>query len=105
MSDWNERAVKRRDARHTKGPDDKIKPTPAKKNTKKWCRGKVGIEHKPVCRDYSEVKRTGLEMFGRKVNLYKGWKLLVCAACGKELATYYPFGSDKRNPPEWAQPK
>lgn len=89
MSDWKKSAAARRDARHTKS-DPRAKPEPTKKNTKKWCKGKVGREHVGVCRDFAEVKRLATDIKGRPIELCKGWKVLVCDNCGKELDTYYP---------------
>ncbi len=52
------------------------------KDTKKWCRGKVGIEHK-------------LEVFtinnGIGMWLEKS-RELACVVCGKVLDRYYGFG-------------
>lgn len=102
MSDWKAGSIKRRDARSTKSPNEVPKPGPAKKDTKRWCRGKPGVEHRPVCRDYSEAKLTRFVAHdGHEVKLHKGWKLLVCTECGKELERYYPWGHDKKNPPAW----
>jgi hypothetical protein len=75
MSDWRERANRRRDERHTAIPDDAPRPKPGSKNTKKWCKGKVGREHKPECRD----------------GHIQGWKNLVCTECGKHLDYYWPI--------------
>lgn len=105
MTDWNwkQEATKRRDERNAKDPVRR-KPVPGKKDKKRWCRGKVGVEHKPVCRDYNEAKLTRyINVAGIEIPLHKGWKLLVCTECGKELAHYYPMGAFKRNPPEWVK--
>jgi len=91
MSDWKEGAIKRRDARHTKSSDEHTTTSINKRNTKKWCKGKVGVEHKTECRKYDEVKKTSSKYF-------KTWRLLVCTVCGKEIATYYPT---KKIKPEW----
>lgn len=100
MKSWRESANQRRDARHTKSPDEVGKRPAAKKDTKKWCRGKVGVEHKPKCVDYRETKNN---YAGMGPGFSKGWKLLVCEACGKELDHYYPFGKAKKNPPDWVK--
>jgi hypothetical protein len=73
MSEYRERANKRRDERHTIG--DIRAPASTKKDTKKWCRGKVGRKHKPECRD----------------GQLQGWKNLVCTECGKHLDYYWPM--------------
>ena len=91
MSDWKEGSVKRRDARHTKSSDEHATTVPNKRNTKKWCKGKVGVEHKPECKKYAEVKRVSLD-------LYKSWRILVCTVCGKELDVWF----SRRNKPAWA---
>jgi hypothetical protein len=103
MSEWKQNAAARRDARHAKDPGTRPVAI-SSKNTKKWCRGKTGVEHKGVCRDYAGVK--GLVPLGDSTSvqrLYKGWKVLVCTECGKELATYYPTSWSKKPPnkPAW----
>lgn len=68
VSDYRLRGIKRRDARHTKA---EVRPQGgSKKDTKKWCRGVVGREHKLECKDHHTLK---------------GWKNLECTACGKVL--------------------
>lgn len=96
MSEWRERANKRRDERQTKVPVVRP-PSASKRDTKKWCRGKVGIAHKPVCVDYNDLKRS---------NYYTGWKVLVCEACQKQLDHYWPSPfcppAERPAPPAWA---
>lgn len=58
----------RRDKKHAK-PDDKAPKKGRRKNTAKWCRGKVGVEH-----DYVETKQ---KLWMSKVIVNK------CKACGK----------------------
>lgn len=94
MSEWKKSAADRRDARNlkeeTSEPSGKSRK---KKNTKKWCKGKEGVEHKPICKKYNEVKLT---------NLFEDWRLLVCSECGKELDHYYPIKQFSNKPkPEW----
>lgn len=106
MSDWKEESIKRRDIRSTKGSDEHRKDSSINnKNTKKWCKGKVGREHKPVCMTYSEaklpqaerdLKRKGVGIVGKTQSRYR---YLVCTSCGKELAIYYGFGNEKK--PDW----
>lgn len=96
MSDWKQGAAKRRDERNVRSPD-RQRPPPSKKDTRRWCRGKVGVEHKTVCKDYREVKGLGTAIPG----FAKDWRLLVCTECGKELATHYAFGASKKDPPAW----
>lgn len=103
MSDWKESSTKRRDVRQGGGPD----PRPvggSKKDTKRWCKGKSGVEHTLVARDYTEVKHAGKFLFGaRQRNIYEGWKILLCSDCGKEFETYAPMGPFPRPPPDWAK--
>ena len=94
-------AADRRDARNAK-PDD-VPRVRGKRNTKKWCRGKPGVEHKLVCRDYNEVKRTmvGTPLEGK---VYKNWRVLMCAECGKEIDYYMPLdieGIKAKSKPPW----
>lgn len=94
-SSWKKSAADRRDARNTKSPEAS-KPVPSKKDTKRWCKGKVGVEHKLECRDYVATKNAP-EYLNR-------WKLLICTACGKELERWAPFGRRANNPPpEWVK--
>jgi hypothetical protein len=93
-SDWKQRAVARRDARHTHdGPREQ--PRSAAKNRKRWCRGRIGVDHKPVCRNYADFKTR--EIAGQK--LFRKWRVLVCSECGKELKHYYGFKTEKK--PDW----
>lgn len=91
MSEWKENAVKRRDARHTKSSDEHKTTAPNKRNTRKWCKGKVGVEHKAECKKYHEVKNTSFKF-------YRSWRILVCTVCGKELDIYF---ATRKNKPEW----
>lgn len=45
MSEWKEGAIKRRDFRAAKDSPEVPKPGHRKKDTKNWCRGKVGTPH------------------------------------------------------------
>jgi hypothetical protein len=88
-SEWKLRGVKRRDERHTK--DENIRPTSSnKKNTKKWCRGVVGREHKLACKDVD---------FYRFKN-----KVLACTECGKQVDWWSEpplFWRSTRPKPDW----
>lgn len=68
------------------------------KNRKRWCRGKEGREHKPVCRKYAEVKRDYLST--RWPDRVRAWRVLVCEACGKELDMYV---GNRTGRPDWVQ--
>lgn len=116
-TDWKKGAVDRRDARAAKD-EPVVRPSPridlstrnnqaatilagrkAKKNTKKWCRGKVGTEHQTVCLVYSEAKNTD-----PRLDFYHAWRMLACSVCGKELDSYHPLGFvglEDRPKPEW----
>lgn len=99
-SSWKKQHADRRDERATKAPDAPTKKN-AKKDTKRWCRGKEGVEHKARCRNYDDVK--GPLRVSTTIVSHHGWKLLVCDVCGKELDFYYPFGRAKKNPPDWVE--
>ena len=74
------------------GAEASAKPVGNKrKNRKKWCRGKEGVEHQPVCTDYNTVKRHCTPDGWKGGELGKGWRLLVCSVCGRELDYYYPM--------------
>jgi hypothetical protein len=95
VSDWSRKgSANRRDVRNAK--DVVRQQSGSSRDTKRWCRGKAGVEHKPKCVDYRATK---LSRAGYPESFLKGWKLLICTECGKELKTYFPFG--KGNPPSW----
>lgn len=99
---WNARGVIRRDAKHTK-TSDAHRPVAAKKDTKKWCGGKVGREHQTVARRYTDMKHIHRPELP---TLYQGWWTLVCTACGKELENYWPLKNveglvTNSPPPAW----
>ena len=69
---------------------------PNKRDTKRWCKGKVGVEHKlTVATRSMPGKDHGLP------ESFKNWLVRYCTTCGKEIAWYYPMGRAKKNPPEW----
>lgn len=90
MSDWKERARKRREERQTKVPEPIRPPGGSKRNTKRWCRGVVGREHKLECRPYTPGD-TGI---------FKGWRILACVVCGKQVDHYYASALGRRNNPK-----
>lgn len=98
MSDWKRTAVERRDERNIKGPEIN-KPSPAKKNTKKWCKGKVGREHKTRVMDGEEKGSFVQRNDSSKFVIMQKWRYLICTVCGKELDIYYGIGEK----PEWAK--
>lgn len=76
------------DARRTSG---------SRKDTKKWCRGKVGRKHEPVCKDYAPYALSN----GSRI--FAGWRVLACANCGRHLDYYMPTRGSKRPQPEWVK--
>lgn len=76
--------------------EEREKRGPGKKDTKKWCRGKVGAEHELQC--VLIVKR--FNTF--KVEHYE----YVCVKCGKVQDTWYPpnaqgFSLFDKQQPTW----
>ena len=88
MGEWKERANKRRDERHT--ALEVRAPSSNKKDTKKWCRGRVGREHKLACIGHNRIK---------------DWKILACTECGKHMDHYWPnpWRKSDEPAPEWVQ--
>jgi hypothetical protein len=86
MSDWKRGAAERRDERHT-AVDDTPRPVAGRKDCKRWCRGKVGVEHKPVCHKRPE-------------SYLSEWRELRCEVCGRRLDYWTgPKWSNKPRPP------
>lgn len=69
--------------RSAKDPDPQVPKHGAKKDTRQWCKGKVGREHKP------EWVRT--HMGWPFHNDAKPWYTLACKACGKHLDRCWPW--------------
>ncbi len=65
MSDWKEGAIKRRDARHTKSSDGHKTTVPNKRNTKKWCKGKVGVAETNIVHHFVGVIPTSAKARAR----------------------------------------
>ena len=74
--------VKRRDFRHAHDEPEVPRHKGSKKNTKKWCKGKKGVEHTSILR--KKTWRTGEE----RVLYYSN----ECEKCGKHLNYQYPVG-------------
>lgn len=74
MTERARRAAKIRDARHTDQPVRHGN----NKNTRKWCRGKVGRQHDPEWVSYAEAKNLSTHIFGH-------WRIMRCKNCRKEL--------------------
>ena len=88
-SDWKESGIKRRDERATKisdKPKGSLKAPAKKKDTKRWCRGKEGVEHKAECQAHPVLK---------------AYKELICTSCGKHLDIYHP--RYKTTKPDWVK--
>lgn len=90
---WKGDAADRRDARNARTPEVDANAKPAKKkNTKRWCRGKVGVEHVLEC-----VKK---EYYSCSV-----FYVHACTTCGKELAWWHPstrwLPPRDRKKPDW----
>jgi len=83
--------------------DDEVPKHRSSKNTKKWCKGKVGVQHVGEPVTYAEWKHCPPESFGRRV----GWWVLICKNCRKELDWYYPIKWMKREQkvPAWVPKK
>lgn len=67
---WRYSSIKRRDYRADHGTEEIPRHTGKKKDTKKWCKGKVGVEHS------FRISRKSFNYF----SLTK----LRCENCGKE---------------------
>lgn len=85
---WKEDSNNRRDIRNIKISDEQTK-VPNNRNTKKWCKGKIGHEHKLECKKYNDIKKPG--------NHRTSWRILFCSNCGKEIDIYY--GTKRK--PDW----
>lgn len=76
---WRQGAARVRDARNVREPEKASVGGLRKKNTKRWCKGKVGREHKPEC----------IIPNGRTPS--DDTRVLACMACGKELERYWTW--------------
>lgn len=70
---WAYGHIKRRDFRHSHDGPEVPRHKGTKKNTKKWCKGKEGVEHVPM----GKTKWYG-DRFGYSYN--------ECEKCGKRLS-------------------
>lgn len=70
-SEWRESGAVKRDMRHDASQPDRIKPLHQTKNTKKWCKGKVGRPH--------QWQRSEKTYFGRFVTV-----MWTCSQCSKQ---------------------
>jgi hypothetical protein len=89
-SNWaNEDFPSRIDSRD---PKIDLRAPSKRKDTRRWCRGKRGVEHQFVVRNNVEI------------NKVSWWpspdaKTLCCKVCGKELARYTPPHPHYMGPP------
>jgi hypothetical protein len=88
----------RKAARQTLVDDaPKTRSVPNKRNTKLWCKGKVGVEHKPVVGTWRAAKNWS------GPNIFHGGLIQYCSECGKEIAQFLPMRGSARPTPEWAE--
>lgn len=60
--------------------DENIKYRSKRKDRKRWCRGKVGVEHDPHWVLYDDLKH-----YNSPWAKDRQWRVNVCKNCGKEL--------------------
>jgi hypothetical protein len=58
--------------------DDEIPKHKSRKNTRKWCKGKEGVEHQPIWEKNEKFSWTE-----------STWLVYRCQRCAKEIETYY----------------
>jgi hypothetical protein len=97
---WRHGSTARRDERQAPRPETAHAKGGSSRNTKRWCRGKVGVEHALVVRKKAALGKS-----------YYGWSKCIvryCSRCGKELDYYWPPSDswpkemrDKRPAPDW----
>lgn len=86
MSDWKEEAARHKQDRQAPIDDTHVQ-APAKKDTKSWCKGKVGREHSP-------------KVFAVERYHYVNRLELCCEKCGKVLETFWR-NFHYRPKPDW----
>ncbi len=73
-------------------------PLASSKDTKTWCRGKVGRAHKLIVRDRHSLGKDYRGAWG------KDWLVRYCTVCGREVAWYFPvyvMGIKPQIVPQW----
>lgn len=72
--------------------DDETRPQHSRKNTKRWCKGKEGVEHLPTVeldKNYGFLDRMGKPRCGTDADIL--WMNcthhVVCEKCGKIMAS------------------
>jgi len=92
-SSWHASGVLVRDARHTK-TEQQVGGHRAKKDTKRWCRGKVGREHEGEWKHHDEVthRRPGSRFTANC------W-ICVCKRCQRHVDECFSWmGNRCKNP-------
>lgn len=79
---WNASGVKRRDFRHDHSSPEIPRHKGKKKNTKKWCKGKIGVRHK-FSREQKSFKFASISW---------SWIEKTCTVCGKVTNVYNKKG-------------
>jgi hypothetical protein len=100
FSSWREGSAARRVERQAPAAKD-VPKTRGTRDTKRWCRGRLGVEHRAVVKTRSEL---GKDTWSRDhlKPLRRQWLIRFCTVCGKEIDHYYPFGTMIDRPPPWA---
>lgn len=98
FSSWREGSAARRDTRQAPAPlTANTRSVPNKRDTKRWCKGKVGVEHKLVVKTRRELGKEHYRSPDKMPSLCR-----YCEACGREFDWYHPwFKADRQNPPQW----
>lgn len=97
MDSWKKTAANRRDFKASKDEADNKPSNSAKKDTKKWCKGKQGKKHTLAVKPYKDLK--GDSGATDRKHYTNGWYIRYCTTCGKETDYHYPFGKIEK--PEW----
>lgn len=63
--------------------NDEIPKHQSKKNTRRWCKGKVGVLHKPMWKSHPRYT------FRNETDETR-WFVFACQVCDKELDRFYP---------------
>lgn len=75
--------------------DDDRPVSRRRKDRKRWCRGKVGVDHQPVCMTHREAKGEPL------TPAQENERFLVCKRCGREMECYFPGWLYPSPKPDW----
>jgi hypothetical protein len=94
MNEWRLNAIKRHDERHTKAPErEPPKPVPAKKDTRRWCKGIQGRPHVLVWKRRPAKMVTRSD--GSVLTYAAKWLDYTCTICGKQLDYWWPSKRDR----------